>query len=386
MQTCTDFFLITIINKTDMYRSRIIMAVVCLAMALDLSARKVTEIIETPASDSRIEYTGRTLVNGPEVSYDWSGVFFRVRFNGPYLAMKCSDTKNTWFNLWIDKEMSPKADKVFMVGAKDTLVVLAEGLGKGEHEVILQKRTEGEQGRMTIHSFLSEGEILQADGRKERHIEFIGDSYTCGYGTESHDRNDPFLAETENCNLTYAAIASRYFNADFNLVSHSGQGIARNYDNYGKGYHMPDRYIQVFDEKKEPVWNPETAPYRPDVVVIYLGTNDFSCDEQPSELSFRNNYITLLNSIKQRYGENIPVLCMGSPADPYLYDYIRNAATVSGLKNVAYMAVSRFAHNYEDDLGASWHPNYQGHIKVASCMIPYISTLTGWKMEEKPYR
>ena len=50
------------------------------------------------------------------------------------------------------------------------------------------------------------------------------------------------------------------------------------------------------------------------------------------------------------------------------------------------MAVSKSAHNYEDDLGASWHPNYKGHKKVASCMIPYISTLTGWEMEEKPYR
>ena len=362
------------------------MSVFALAVSTDLSAKKAKTLIQTPASDSRIEYTGRTVVEGSDVSYDWSGVYFRVKFNGPYLAMKCSDTKNCWFNLWTDKEMGPQADKVFMVGAKDTVIVLAEGLGKGEHEIILQKRTEGEQGRFTVHSFLTEGEILQADGRKERHIEFIGDSYTCGYGTESPDRDDPFLAETENCNLTYAAIASRYFGADFNLVSHSGQGIARNYDNYGPGYHMPHRYTQLFNTTKEPLWESDKAAYTPDVVVIYLGTNDFSTSQQPSELSFRNNYITLLQSIKENYGSEIPILCMASPADPYLYDYVRNAVVVSGLKNVAYMAVSNQAHNYESDLGASWHPNYQGHVKVASCMIPYISTLTGWEMEEKPYR
>ena len=193
-----------------MHRSLcLIMTVIGLSVCLNLSAKKETEKIETPASDPRIEYIGRTLTDGKDVSYDWSGVYFRVKFTGPYLAMKCSDTKNCWFNLWTDKEMGPEADKVFMVGAKDTLVVLAEGLGKGDHEVILQKRTEGEQGRFTVHSFLSEGEMLQAEGRRQRHIEFIGDSYTCGYGTESSDKNDPFLAETENCNLTYAAIASR---------------------------------------------------------------------------------------------------------------------------------------------------------------------------------
>ena len=122
-----------------MHRSlSFIMAVIGLTVGINLSAKKERELIETPASDARIEYTGRTLTEGTDVSYDWSGVYLKVRFNGPYLAMKCSDTKNCWFNLWTDKEMDPKADKVFMVGAKDTVIVLAEGLGKGEHEVILQ--------------------------------------------------------------------------------------------------------------------------------------------------------------------------------------------------------------------------------------------------------
>ncbi len=355
-------------------------------IGLNLSAKRVKEYIETPASDSRIEYTGRTLVEGNDVSYDWSGVYFRVKFNGSYLAMKCSDTKNCWFNLWLDKEMSPVQDKKFMVAGKDTLIVLAEGLGKGTHELILQKRTEGEQGRFTVHSFLSEGEILQAEGRRERHIEFIGDSYTCGYGTESPDKNDPFLAETENCNLTYATIAARYFNADYNLISHSGQGICRNYDDSRAGYNMPDRYTQTFDEYTEPSWTPEMAPYRPDIVVIYLCTNDFSTARQPHETIFANRYIELLNQIKANYGEDIPVLCLSSPVTPFAFDYIRNACMISGLKNLTYVGINEGAYNNGDELGASWHPNYKGHKKIASCVIPYISTITGWEMEEKPYK
>ena len=364
----------------------IMMTALALSFSADLSAKKAKEITETPASDSRIEYTGRTLTDGNEVSYDWSGVYFRVRFSGPYLAMKCSDTKNTWFNQWTDKEMGPEADKVFMVGAKDTLIVLAEGLGKGEHEVILQKRTEGEQGRITIHSFLTEGEILQADGRKPRHIEFIGDSYTCGYGTESASGNDPFLPETENCNLTYAAIAARYFGADFNLVSHSGQGICRNYDDFRPGYNMPDRYSQTFDESTEHTWNPEMAPHRPDIVVIYLCTNDFSTARQPHETIFAGRYIELLKKVKAYYGEDIPVLCMASNVTPFSFDYIRNACMMSGLKNVSYMGMTRNVHNHTTDLGASAHPNYKGQIKVASNVIPYISSITGWEMEENPYK
>ena len=369
-----------------MKRIAFIITVLLAATSAELSAKKTVTLNETPASDSRIEYTGRISVDGDEVSYDWSGVYFRVRFNGPSLAMKCSDSKNTWFNLWVDKEMSPIADKKFIVAAKDTVIVLAEGLGKGEHEVILQKRTEGEQGRITIHSFLTEGEILQADGRKGRHIEFIGDSYTCGYGTESKSGNDPFLAETENCNLTYAAIASRYFGADFNLVSHSGQGICRNYDDYRPGYNMPDRYSQTFDEDPASRWNPETAPYRPDLVVIYLCTNDFSTARQPHEMIFAQRYIELLNKVKANYGEDIPVLCMASNVTPFSFDHIRNACLMSGLKNISYMGMTTNVHNHTSDLGASAHPNYKGQIKVASNVIPYISSITGWEMEEKPYK
>ena len=57
-----------------------------------------------------------------------------------------------------------------------------------------------------------------------------------------------------------------------------------------------------------------------------------------------------------------------------------------GLSNLTYVGLTRGIHNEEDELGASWHPNYKGHIKVASSVIPYISTITGWEMEEKPYR
>ena len=112
-----------------MKRIAFIITVLLAATAADLSAKKTVTLNETPASDSRIEYTGRVSVEGDEVSYDWSGVYFRVRFNGPSLAMKCSDSKNTWFNLWVDKEMSPVADNKFIVAAKDTVIVLAEGLG-----------------------------------------------------------------------------------------------------------------------------------------------------------------------------------------------------------------------------------------------------------------
>ena len=358
----------------------------CIAASASNAGKKEVKTIETPASDSRIEYTGRVLADGNDVSYDWSGVYARIRFKGSSLAVRCSDTGNSWFNVWIDKEMDPVMDSKFMVAAKDTVIYLASGLGKGEHTVILQKRTEGEQGRITLHSFISQDEILQADGRKGRHIEFVGDSYTCGYGTESASKDDPFEARTENCALTYAAITARYFDADYNLVSHSGQGIARNYDDFRPGYNMPDRYSQTFDMDENTVWDASKAAYRPDAVVIYLCTNDFSTGRQPHQTAFCNRYVELLNKIRNNYPEDVPIVCMASNVTPFSFDYIRMACVMSGLKNVYYMCVTTGVHNEDTDLGASWHPNYTGQKKVASCLIPYISTVCNWPLIEKPYR
>ncbi|MGM9736203.1 MAG: SGNH/GDSL hydrolase family protein [Candidatus Cryptobacteroides sp.] len=337
---------------------------------------------EADASDGRFEYIGRTLVSGGDVSYDWSGVYVRVRFTGTELSVRCTTTGDTWFNLWNSSEFSPREDARFHVKSCDTTLVLVKGLRKGEHEIILQKRTEGEQGKVTLHSFSCDGEFLQSNRRKERHIEFIGDSYTCGYGTESESRDDPFKAATENCNLTYAAIASRYFDADFNLVSHSGQGICRNYDDYRPGYAMPERYLQTFDMDPDEKWDAKAAAYTPDVVVIYLCTNDFSTGRQPHLQLFVEKYCKLLHSVAENYGEDIPVVCMASNANPLCADYVRKACIESGLKNAVYMSLSKGIHNETSELGASWHPNYKGQRKVASCAIPYISTVTGWEMKE----
>lgn len=360
-----------------------IMVAAAITLPLTLGAQQHKNTVITPANDARIEYTGRTLNSAEEVSYDYSGTYVRIRFEGRSLAIRCSDTKGDWFNVWTDREMAAKEDSRFKISSKDTTVMIVENLKKGIHEVIIQKRTEGEQGTFTLHEVLSEKPLLQANGRRERHIEFIGDSYTCGYGSESPSWKDHFLPETENCALTYAAIVSRFFNADFNLVSHSGRGIVRNYGDGDQGNTMTDRYSYTFDECKEHPWNAAEAAYTPDIAVIYLGTNDFSTGKQPNMYRFTQRYIELLKKVKANYGPDFPIICMASKCDPLLFDYVRSAVQQSGLKNVSYLGVTHFVHNGTTEHGADGHPNYQGHRKIASVLIPYISTMTGWELEAK---
>lgn len=341
----------------------------------------------TEASDVRITYVGRVRKSGPDVSFDWSGTQCRVKFSGQEISLRCSDTKANWYNVWIDKDCGNAPDIVIRTSGTDTTIVLGRGLGKGEHDLILQKRTEGEQGLTTFHSFVTRGELLQTAPVKDRYIEFIGDSYTCGYGSENSVRSDPFKPETENCNLTYAAVASRYFDADYNLVCHSGRGVARNYDDWGKGVPgttMTEKYEMLFDEGEQISCTPEGKT--PDIVVIYLGANDFSAGSQPSLDRFCENYVKLLGKIRSRYGAEVPILCLAAKNDEGIYGYVREAVRRSALKGICCVKIQDGIHNNDNDLGASWHPSHSGHLKIASQVIPYISTITGWNMMEKAYR
>jgi len=361
---------------------KLAMSVAAIIIAGSLSAKTKIATKTIPADAEGIVYVGRTKVHEGQVSFNWSGVYCHVRFTGPSLAMKCSSDGKVLLNVWRDRPMSPDADAIETIGQNDTTIVLAQGLGKGEHEVIFQKRTEGNQGILTVSEYAVEGEILQASTGKERLIEFIGDSYTCGYGTENSVKTDPFTPETENCNYAYGCIIARYFGADYRLISHSGIGAARNYgDSNGKT--MVERYGETFDaDKDDNVWD-FNASQRPDVVVIYLGTNDFSRGKQPKLSSFCQKYNAIIDQVKSAYGEDVPVVCMASKIDETMGYYVKTAAENCGHRKVEWLQLGNRIHNDEDELGASYHPNYKGQKKVAMNLIPYISTVTGWELENK---
>ena len=57
---------------------KILLIAATLLAGVSAEAKKTKEIKETPASDTRIEYTGRILKDGANVSYDWSGTYFKI--------------------------------------------------------------------------------------------------------------------------------------------------------------------------------------------------------------------------------------------------------------------------------------------------------------------
>ena len=350
----------------------------CAFGLLEVQAQ-VQEDVYIKGNNPNVSYIGRTEVDGNgSVSFDWTGTYFRTRLSGGKLSIRLSDTGINFYNVFVDSLLH----KVVKVSGKDTLINFVSGIDRGFHRILIQKRTEGEWGQTTIHQFVlpKGGQLKKESDVPSRHIEFIGNSLTCGYGTEGKDRNEPYKAETENCNLSYATIIARYFNTDYSLVAHSGRGVVRNYGDSVRvsAVTMKDRMLNTFDINLDKKW--DFKAYKPDLVVVNLGSNDFSTDLYPLEEEFIHAYKLLISRLRTHYG-NIPILCV-SPAisQRQIIGYMEHLRQELKDEQVYLFIFPEGLYNNTTDLGAAWHPNYKGQTKMAMSLIPYISTITGWSL------
>ena len=327
------------------------------------------------ATDSAISYTGRVLkTNDGNVRYDWVGTYFQTDFTGGRIAINVSESGESYHNVFIDGKLKAK---IHIKGKEPHEMVLADKLPKGTHRLCLQKCTEGEYGCTTIHSVtIASNGTLKAVPARGRLIEFIGDSYSCGYGVDGADENEHFKLSTEDVNKAYDCTIARYFNADYVIVAHSGMGMCRNYG--GKTMNtMTKRYPHIFDEADSIAY--DFKAYTPNLVMINLGTNDFSTQAAPA--GYVEAYINMVKTIRSHYPDT-PILCVyPHSANIFLRAAITEVGQkLTGMKNVHMAQPMGDIIQRGYDLGSDWHPNVSGQQKVAMTLIPQISAITGWQM------
>ena len=327
------------------------------------------------ANDSAISYTGRVLkTDDGKVRYDWVGTYFQTDFTGGKIAIKVSESGESFHNVFIDGKFK---SRIQIKGTEPYEIVLADKLSKGTHRLCLQKSTEGEYGSTTIHSItVATNGTLKAVPARKRMIEFIGDSYSCGYGVYGANEKEHFKLSTEDVNKAYDCTIARYFDADYAVIAHSGLGVCRNY----RGKDVPTmskRYGQIFDEADTIAY--DFKAYTPDLVTINLGSNDFSI--QTSPFNYVDSYVKLVKTIRSKY-PNAQILCIyPHSASIFLRAAIDEVGKkLADMKNV-YMAQPMGEIIKQGfDLGSDHHPNVHGNQKIAMTLIPQIAAIMGWNM------
>ncbi len=256
-----------------------------------------------------IKVHGRTNGKMDPLSLLWTASGIEMNYKGSALRIRYKADYNM-FEPWID---------VIVNGVR----YQKRPLEKGVHEIIIWNSTELKAGmeppvrniRIIRDTPAMPGdqktmlqiEAIFADGTFEEiaepsmRIEFIGDSITSGEGgigpNEEMDWNSSCFDITDN----YAYMTAKALNADYNVYSQSGWGFCWSW--YGNPQErMPLYYEQVcgvipgdmakeygFHEK----WDFER--FKPDVVVINLGTNDVGSytdmgHENARQMNFNNDH------------------------------------------------------------------------------------------------
>lgn len=329
--------------------------------------------VAVDATAPEVLYMGRTAVT-PEgaVAFNYPGVTAMLDFEADSIAMLTSPGSGYWM---VEVDSLPAVK--MQVGPADSTLTLARGLAEGPHRARVTYCIEGYEHHPEIRGFrlAAGGRVLPAPERPRLKMEFIGNSITCGYGTEADSGEIHFSYDTENHCLGYAYLTARALDADFNMVCRSGIGIYRNYNGPREGNDsetMPLEYDYTMLYDHTTPW--DFTRFTPDVVCVNLGTNDTSTQNYDIAL-YEQAYASFLDRLRSRYPDAKIVLLTGA----MLHDK-ELADVTAALDRLAEgrEGVYRFDMTPEDGslgYGADYHPSRARAARMAQELTDYLKTI-----------
>ena len=331
------------------------------------------------ADNDNIRYMGRVnFANRFAPMMAYPGTTITACFTGSSIAVQMKPGSG-YFMVGVDHKNYHKIH----FGERDSVIRIASELPEGRHIIELMLVSEEYQSQAEFYGFVIDDDAQLVDMGKDNRplIEFIGDSMTCGYGTEAADGSVKYDPSNSNFFYTYAAIIARELDMRFTVVARSGIGAYRNYDGNNDAGTMPQwyDYTLIYDDSQK--W--DTAGNVPDVLCIDLGTNDFSTTGCDPEL-YRESYEKFVRHLRGLYPKTKIVILSGCMLAGKPLEQQNGAldAMCETLKSEGDKNIYRFDFTPQDGslgYGADLHPSKAQHRKLANELLPFLRTLTGRK-------
>jgi lysophospholipase L1-like esterase len=348
------------------------------------------------ANEDSIRIMGRTKVIDDirYINYSCSGIEFE--FTGTSASAVLISDRSKWdeiFKAWvavfIDDEAVPS--KRFSLERDEDIYKLYESDIPRKVKIRLMKMSEAAFAKVGIKEIITEGESEIIPTRfKERRIEVIGDSITCGYGIEGVWNTDVFNTAQENPWEAYAAKTARYFDTDFNLVSWSGIGVISAWTDQDepntREWLMPDLYKYIdggmdrsLGKSQYEDW--DNHKFEPDLIIINLGTNDASYTKVISERveHFRESYYKLLMQVRG-CNPNAEIICtlgaMGQELCSAIESAVKNFKLETSDKKIHTIFFE--VQSESDGIGSDWHPSLKTHDKMSKKLIEKVKEVMEW--------
>ncbi|MBQ8732021.1 MAG: hypothetical protein IJY82_04250 [Oscillospiraceae bacterium] len=321
---------------------------------------------EIPLQDERIKYLGRSGILEDEVVWDHSCTGFEINFYGTGITAMVEEKKasgnRSFYGIWVDGEKVKTEELIWGTNK----LVLAENLPQGDHTVRLVKLTEARFTRSSLTEISVIGDLVERPADRELKIEFIGDSLTAGFGNLTSNPNQDYTSATQDGTQTFASKTAELMKADYSVVAVSGWGLAQDCDG-NKNNVLPLAYGFTDHFRNLNVW--DFTQFQPDIVVINLGTNDFS-SKVPEEF-FAEKVQSFSETIAAKNPEAHIVWCYGLATENGL-DAIQSAVEgVTGVENIHFVRLP-LMNSQTDGVGGLWHPSIKSHNKAGEALAEVL--------------
>ncbi len=344
------------------------------------------------ADNPRLQFLGRWQRTDPKRPIaSWGPVAIKLKFEGTSVGLELEDDMTDLGVEGVGSTYQVSVDggafQVFSAAA-GSHYDLASGLAEGPHELLLVRRSESKWGKTTFVGFdLAPGmRVFDAGPAPAHKLEVFGDSISAGLANEN---SGYYTNQSENGYLAFGPVLARKLEAEWRVEARGG-------GSFYNDYYLP--MIPFFDRTFGPN-NKENTPasdnplwsfddWQPDAFVLALGTNDFS-DQYPhiDETAYVTKYQGFLQTLRGHY-PSAHLFCLapfkaGTPWDE-ARSYIEKAVTALGDAKV--YAVNPLANSSDPWLtypadyvtGDEYHPNVQGHEKIAVRLESIVREKLGW--------
>lgn len=348
-----------------------------LLFTFNLSFAFADKLAFYPANDSKIQYVGRVDFSNPLKPKMWaSGAYVIIKFSGTFCELAINDeviygSVHNYIEIKVDDQPSYR----IQLASKQNRIVVAKDLPRGEHTLVVCKNTEFENGYLEIIGFSCE-KLLSPPKMQKRKMEFIGDSITCGFGSDEStikcdDKNSQWY-DQHNAYNAYGPITARSLAAQYHLSSVSGIGLIHSCCD--KKILMPQVFDKINMAKNELVW--DFNHYQPDVVTVCLGQNDGVQDST----AFCSAYVKFAQTLRGYYPRAKLVFLTSPMADKTLkaalskyITAVKTTLEAQGEKNIGSYVFTK-----QSTKGCGSHPSLAEQKEIAAELTSYLKKIMNW--------
>jgi hypothetical protein len=259
---------------------------------------------------------------------------------------------------------------------------------KKVHNLEIYKTTEAHSGGILFAG--TTAKLTSIASKKKKKIEFIGDSITCGAASDPSDipcdKGEYF--DHHNGYYAYGPVLSREIGVDYLMSSVSGIGIYRNWNDENKDEAiMPDVYQNLYLTKDTTKPKYDFA-FRPDIISIALGTNDFSGgDGKKERLPFNadkyvSNYISFIKML-YIHNPNAQIVITNSPMvggdRGVVFEDCLSKVKAAFATDKIHKTILIFKFKPMTPKGCSGHPDVADHKVLANEYAPFLKKLLNEK-------